>query len=204
MYINFGQMKPQEIYITMTQTVIPRPIAWILSENSDQSLNLAPYSYFNAVCSDPPLIMISAGVKPDGAVKDTRDNIRDRKDFVVHISSLEQIDEMNASSANLAPGVSEVEALGLQTSAFEGSRLPRLTCAKVAFACSVYDIHYLGNGPQSLILGEVHGVFVDDSVIGEDAKGRMKILADRINPIGRLGASEYVSFGEILTRQRPD
>jgi flavin reductase (DIM6/NTAB) family NADH-FMN oxidoreductase RutF len=46
-------MKPQEIYITMTQTVIPRPIAWILSENPDQSLNLAPYSYFNAVCSDP-------------------------------------------------------------------------------------------------------------------------------------------------------
>ena len=104
MYINFGQMKPQEIYITMTQTVIPRPIAWILSENSDQSFNLAPYSYFNAVSSDPPLIMISAGVKPDGAVKDTRDNISDRKDFVVHISSLEQIDEMNASSANLAPG----------------------------------------------------------------------------------------------------
>jgi len=204
MYINFGETKPQEIYITMTQTVIPRPIAWILSENPDRSLNLAPYSYFNAVCSDPPLIMISAGVKPDGAVKDTRDNIRDRKDFIVHISSLAQIDEMNASSANLAPGVSEVDTLGLETTAFDGSRLPRLTCAKVAFACSVYDIHYLGNGPQSLILGEVHGVFVDDSVIGEDAKGRMKILADRINPIGRLGASEYVSFGEILTRQRPD
>ena len=80
----------------------------------------------------------------------------------------------------------------------------RSSCAKVAFACTVYDIHYLGNGPQSLILGEVKGIFVDDSAIGEDAKGRMKIMADKINPLGRLGASEYVSFGDILIRQRPE
>lgn len=204
MYIDFGKMTAQQVYITMTQTIVPRPIAWVLSENPDQSLNLAPYSYFNAVCSDPPLLMISAGVKPDGATKDTRDNIRDRKEFVVHIASLDQLDEMNASSANFAPGVSEIEALGLETEKFEGSRLPRLSDAKVAFACSVYDIQTLGDSLQSLILGEVNGVFVDDEAIAEDEKGRSKILADKINPIGRLGASEYVSFGEILTRLRPD
>jgi len=204
MYIDFGKMTAQQVYITMTQTIVPRPIAWVLSENPDQSLNLAPYSYFNAVCSDPPLLMISAGLKPDGATKDTRDNIRDRKEFVVHIASLDQLDEMNASSANFARDVSEIEALGLETKKFEGSRLPRLSCAKVAFACSVYDIQTLGDSLQSLILGEVNGVFVDDGAIGEDEKGRSKILADKINPIGRLGASEYVSFGEILTRRRPD
>ena len=204
MYIDFGKMTAQQVYITMTQTIVPRPIAWVLSENPDQSLSLAPYSYFNAVCSDPPLLMISAGVKPDGATKDTRDNIRDRKEFVVHIASLDQLDEMNASSANFAPGVSEIEILGLETEKFEGSRLPRLSGAKVAFACSVYDIQTLGDSLQSLILGEVNGVFVDDGAIGEDEKGRSKILADKINPIGRLGASEYVSFGEILTRRRPD
>ena len=65
MYIDFGDMTPQQVYITMTQTVIPRPIAWVLSENADASLNLAPYSYFNAVSSDPALVMISAGVKPE-------------------------------------------------------------------------------------------------------------------------------------------
>jgi len=204
MYIDFGEMTPQQVYITMTQTVIPRPIAWVLSENPDSTLNLAPYSYFNAVSSNPALVMISAGVKPDGGIKDTRDNIRDRRDFVVHIASLEQLDDMNASSASLDPGISEVEKLGLATVPLEGSRLPRLAAARVAFACSLYDIHYIGAGPQSLILGEVHGVFVDDCVIGEDAKGRRKILAQNINPIGRLGASEYVSFGEVMTRQRPD
>lgn len=204
MYIDFGDMTPQQVYITMTQTVIPRPIAWVLSENPDGSLNLAPYSYFNAVSSDPALVMISAGVKPDGGIKDTRDNIRDRRDFVIHITSLDQLDNMNASSASFDPGVSEVDQLGLSTVPIEGSRLPRLADARVAFACSLYDIHYIGEGPQSLILGEVHGLFVDDSAVAEDAKGRRKILADKINPVGRLGASEYVSFGELLTRQRPD
>ncbi len=204
MFIDFDAMTPQQVYFTLTQTVIPRPIAWVLSENADGSLNLAPFSYFNAVSSNPPLIMMSAGLKPDGGAKDTRDNIRDRRDFVIHIPSLEQLDDMNASSASLPPGVSEVEHLGLETIAFEGSRLPRLVDPKVAFACSLYDIHYIGDDPQSLILGEVHGVFVDDSVVGEDAKGRRKILAEKINPVGRLGAGEYVSFGELLSRTRPD
>jgi flavin reductase (DIM6/NTAB) family NADH-FMN oxidoreductase RutF len=111
---------------------------------------------------------------------------------------------MNASSANLPPGESEVVKLGLETTELEGSRLPRLASARVAFACSLYDIQYIGPDPQSLILGKVHGVFVDDSVIGEDAKGRVKFLAEEIDPIGRLGGSEYVSFGELLTRRRPD
>ena len=115
MYIDFGDMTPQQVYITMTQTVIPRPIAWVLSENADGSLNLAPYSYFNAVSSDPALVMISAGVKPDGGIKDTRDNIRDRRDFVIHITSLDQLDNMNASSASFDPGVSEVDQLAFDS-----------------------------------------------------------------------------------------
>jgi flavin reductase (DIM6/NTAB) family NADH-FMN oxidoreductase RutF len=99
MFIDFGDMTPQQIYFTLTQTVIPRPIAWVLSENANASFNLAPFSYFNAISSNPPLVMISAGMKPEGGAKDTRDNIRDRHDFVIHIVSLDQLDAMNASSA---------------------------------------------------------------------------------------------------------
>ncbi len=204
MYINFEELKPQQVYFTMTQTVIPRPIAWVLSENANASYNLAPFSYFNAVASNPPLVLISTGLKPDGSPKDTRDNIRERKDFVAHIVSLEHLDDMNQSSATLPPGVSEIEQLGLETVPFEGSRLPRLAVARVAFACSRYDIQDVGDDPQSLIFGRVHGVYLDDAVVGEDAKGRRKIHADRIDPLGRLGASEYVSFGELISRRRPD
>ncbi|GIT49378.1 MAG: hypothetical protein Ct9H300mP14_13060 [Gammaproteobacteria bacterium] len=68
MYVDITQLDPQQIYITLTQTVIPRPIAWVLSENANGSLNLAPYSFFNAVSSEPPLVMISTGpLKPEGA-----------------------------------------------------------------------------------------------------------------------------------------
>ena len=203
MYIDFGTVTPQQAYFTMTQTIIPRPIAWIVSENTNGSINLAPFSYFNAVSSNPPLVMISASIKPGGVAKDTLNNIRQRKDFVLHIVSLEQLDAMNQSSANLPSGESEVEMLGLETVALEGSRLPRLADAKVAFACRLYDIHYIGSDPQALILGQVEGLYVDDSVVGKDDKGRTKILAERINPIGRLGANEYVTFGERLSRDRP-
>ena len=73
----------------------------------------------------------------------------------------------------------------------------------MAFACRLYDIHYIGSDPQALILGQVEGLYVDDSVVGKDDKGRTKILAERINPVGRLGANEYVTFGERLSRDRP-
>lgn len=203
MYIDFGTVTPQQAYLAMTQTIIPRPIAWIVSENVNGSLNLAPFSYFNAVSSNPPLVMVSAAIKPGGGAKDTLNNIRHREDFVLHIVSLEQLDAMNQSSANLPSGESEVEMLGLETVALEGSRLPRLVGAKVAFACQLYDIHYIGDDPQALILGEIGGLYVDDSVVGKDEKGRTKILAERINPVGRLGANEYVTFGERLVRERP-
>ena len=75
MYVDITQLDPQQIYITLTQTVIPRPIAWVLSENANGSLNLAPYSFFNAVSSEPPLVMISTGLKPDGCPKDTRETV---------------------------------------------------------------------------------------------------------------------------------
>jgi len=193
-----------ETHKLMIGSIVPRPIAFVSTLSKDGFENLAPFSYFNAISSNPPLMMISAGMRPEGGAKDTRDNIRDRHDFVIHIVSLDHLDAMNASSANLPPGESEVLNLGLETTELEGSRLPRLASARVAFACSLYDIQYIGPDPQSLILGEVHGVFVDDSVIGEDAKGRVKFLAEEIDPIGRLGGREYVSFGELLTRRRPD
>lgn len=203
MYIDLSELDERQTYFTMTQTVIPRPIAWVLSENSTGSFNLAPFSYFNAVCSDPPLIMISIGRKPDGSFKDTLVNIEQRGSFVVHIVSRDLLEPMNQSSATLAAGDSELKATGLRTVAFEGGRLPRLADARIAFACERYEIHRLGRLPQSLILGRVSGVYVDDAVVETDEKGRTKIMAERVDPVARLGASEYVSFGEKIRLQRP-
>jgi len=204
MYLDFGAMKPPEIYLTLTQTVIPRPVAWVLSENLDGGSNLAPFSFFNALCSNPPLIMISVGRRQDGSLKDTQANIEARREFVVHIGHWEQLDSLNESSATLPSGESETQRLGLETVCFEQFRLPRLVDARVAFACSRYQIQEIGNSGNTLILGRVHGVYLADGVVGKDNRDRPKICADKINPIGRLGASEFVRFGEIHTRHRPD
>jgi flavin reductase (DIM6/NTAB) family NADH-FMN oxidoreductase RutF len=204
MILDLSQLKPAQVYFHMIQTLVPRPIAWVLSEIEQDRYNLAPFSYFNAVCSDPPLIMLSVGKKPDGSFKDTRVNIEQRRDFVVHIVHREMLQDLNQSSATLAADVSELDQLGIETTAFEGSRLPRIEACRIACACECYDIHELGNTPQSIIYGRVRHIYIDDDITSINEKGRLKVHADRLEPISRLGASEYMSFGEIISLARPE
>lgn len=203
MYIELDGLTSNRIYATMTQAVIPRPIAWVLSDNGDGGYNLAPYSYFNAVCSEPPLVFISVGKKPDGSHKDTRTNIEEHRQFVIHIVHRGLAEPMVETSRTLPHGESEIDLINLQLTAFDGFSLPRLKDCRIAFACELYEIKEIGPAPQSLVFGKVRSIFVDDSVASQDAKDRLKIHAEKVDPIGRLGASEYVTFGEILSIPRP-
>ncbi len=204
MIIPFDNLSPNKVYFTMIQTLVPRPVAWVISENPDKSFNLAPFSYFNAICSDPHLIMLSIGLKPDGGPKDTRLNIESGKDFVVHIAHREMAQLVTQTSATLPRGESELQRAGLQTCKFPGSRLPRLKDCRIAYACKLHDLQEIGKAPQALIFAEVTQVYIDDSVIEQDVKGRVKVLADRIDPIARLGGGEYTTFGEIVDIPRPE
>ena len=203
MNIDLSELTANQVYGAMVQTVLPRPVAWVLTKNAKAGYNLAPFSYFNAVCSEPPLIMLSIGRKPDGSDKDTRVNIRERKAFVIHIAHRELAEAVTASAATLPAGESEVEELGLQTVAFEGSPLPRLAVCRVAFACELYEYRELGPRAQALILGRVGRLYVDDALVTRDAKGRPVVAAKQMDPIGRLGGSQYVTFGQVLDIPRP-
>ena len=203
MILDLSQLKPAQVYFHMIQTLVPRPIAWVLSEIEQDRYNLAPFSYFNAVCSDPPLIMLSVGKKPDGSFKDTRVNIEQRRDFVVHIAHRDMLQDLNQSSATLDADISELDQLGIETTAFEGSRLPRIEACRIACACECYDIHELGSTPQSIIYGKVNHIYIDDDITSVNEKGRLKVHADKLEPIARLGADEYMSFGEIISLARP-
>ncbi len=203
MDIDLSELSANQIYATMTQALIPRPIAWVLSENEDAGFNLAPFSYFTGVSSKPPLIMLSVGKKPDGSPKDTRANIEARKDFVVHIASREMMENVNDSSSSHPAGFSEVEHLGLDLVELAGSRLPRIAQCRLAMACELFEIQEIGDVPQALIFGKVKSIYVDDAVGGKDEKGRYKIHADRLDPLARLGAGEYQGFGEVLPLGRP-
>ena len=99
MIIDFEQLDKPDAYALMTQALIPRPIAWIVSANGTGSFNLAPFSYFTGVCSTPPLLVVSIGKKRDGTRKDTWVNILERGDFVVNIPPADLVHEVQRSSA---------------------------------------------------------------------------------------------------------
>lgn len=203
MRIRMEDLPVPQVYFTMTQLVLPRPVAWVMTENDNATYNLAPYSYFNAVSSDPAILMFSSGLQEDGSEKDSLRNIRERENFVIHIASDSQLGDLNQTSATLPPGVSEVDENGLSLTVEEGQHMPRLTDSKIAFFCKRYDIQQIGNIKQMLVFGEVEEVYVSDDCCGTNEKGRFKVDATKVRPLSRLGASEYASFGEVMMAQRP-
>ncbi len=204
MQIKLEDLPTPQVYFTMTQAVLPRPIAWLLSENDDAGYNLAPFSYFNAVCSDPPLLLVSIGKQEDGRDKDSIRNIRERPEFVIHIASCDQLPALNQTSATLPPGESEVDANQLELTRVQGFRMPRLSDCRIAFFCERYDIRMIGaSKQQALLFAEVKEIYLDDDCAEIPENGRLKIHADRVQPLSRLGASEYASFGDVQSIKRP-
>jgi flavin reductase (DIM6/NTAB) family NADH-FMN oxidoreductase RutF len=203
MFIDLHALTPTEVYFTLSQLLIPRPIAWVLSVGAAGNLNVAPFSYFSGVCSDPPLIMLSIGRKKSGDPKDTRTNIQQRRDFVVHITHDALLQPVEESAVSYPAEVSEVDVLGLELAPFPGSRLPRLADCRVAMGCVCHEIFYVGNVDQALILGRVNALFIHDDLIERDAQRRLKIPAGKLNPLARLGAGEYALLGPDLLTPEP-
>ena len=208
MIIDFQQQSASHRYHIMTQTIIPRPIAWVLSQNQgeqlsgDEQYNLAPFSFFNAVCSDPPLLMLSIGKKSDGSLKDTRQNLLSGRDFVIHIASVDQAEVLSQSSAERPYGESEVIASSLALIDFPNSPLPRLQCCTVAYHCKLHDVHYMGPNEQAIINAEVCHFYIDDKAV-DKRNNRFVIDAKKIDPLLRLGANQYASMGEPFSLRRP-
>ncbi|MEX2216010.1 MAG: flavin reductase family protein [Phycisphaeraceae bacterium] len=202
MLLDFAAITAEQAYFVMIQAIVPRPIAWVLSDNGDGSHNLAPFSFFTGVSSRPPILLISVGRKPDGTRKDTWVNIEERGEFVVHIAPRELAAPLVATSATLAHGESEVSATGLSTEPIEGFRLPRVVGPKLAMWCSRHEIIEVGDGPQGLILGRVQAMYVDDGIV-ERQGGRIVINPKGLNPLARLGGSEYAALGEVFSMARP-
>jgi flavin reductase (DIM6/NTAB) family NADH-FMN oxidoreductase RutF len=208
MNIDFTALTPAEAYHLMTQTIVPRPIAWILTENEsgtdDNKFNLAPFSFFNSVAANPPTLMVSIGVQPDGRIKDTLANIQRTGKLVIHISSAQHIEALNQSAATLPYGESELTASMLGTTPMNNFSLPRLSVAKVAFACELDHTHLIGEAPQTLVFAQVKSAYIaDDCVHIDEEKGRTLIDAAVLNPLARLGGSEYAFLGDYVNLKRP-
>ncbi len=202
MNIKLSELSSSSVYHLMTQTVIPRPIAWVLTKNEQSSLNLAPFSYFNAVCSSPPLMMISMGKKPTGDAKDTSTNLTLGADCIVHISHAEQSDLVTATAATLDYGESEIDANNINLVEHNSWPLKRVAEAPIAYWCKVHSRQEIGNAPQQLVFLEAKEVYVADNAISQQ-NNRLNIDALKINPLARLGASQYADLGEVFSKARP-
>jgi flavin reductase (DIM6/NTAB) family NADH-FMN oxidoreductase RutF len=196
--IELSGMSSTAVYHLMTQTVIPRPIAWVLSTNDDSSLNLAPFSYFNAVCSDPPLCMLSMGKKPDGSSKDTVTNLVEDAYCVIHIAHVQQSDVVTATAATLNYAESEVEANQIKLTKHENWPLKRIADCPIAYLCKVHSTQQMGKAPQQIVFVEIIEMYIDDKVI-DQSNNRIQIDALKVNPLAR----QYASLGEVFTRSRP-
>ena len=187
-------------YHFLTSAVAPRPIAWVTTVDATTGvINAAPFSWFNAVCADPPMLMLAIQPRPDGSPKDTARNIRATGEYVVNVAPKAALDAMVQSSGDYAPDVSEVELLGLATAPSRKVRPPRLAASPVHFECRLAQEIPLGRGPTSLLLGEVVHFAADDAVL--DARGNVDPA--RLTLLGRLGGSEYVGTAAHFTAKRP-
>jgi flavin reductase (DIM6/NTAB) family NADH-FMN oxidoreductase RutF len=209
MNINFSDYNASQRYHLMTQTIIPRPIAWVLTNSSNgndkNNLNLAPFSYFTAISSDPALLMLSVGKKPNGEIKDTLKNVLKNKKMVIHIADENQADIVTQTAASLAHGDSELATISdevLNTVPFEGFTLPRLAQCDIAYACELFEIKEIGDVPQTLIFVEIKQLYVSSRVTSVN-DGRIKIHATNVNPLARLGASEYSGITAPFKKTRP-
>lgn len=203
MNLNFSDFSANQRYHLMTQTIIPRPIAWALTDSGNSNYNLAPFSYFTPVSSAPPILMLSVGKKPNGDDKDTLTNIIQHKKAVIHIASEQDASLVTKTAATLNHGESELIANNLTTTEFKDFSLPRLSHCDIAYGCELFEIKPLGDVPQSLIFVEVKQVYINDAIADIDEKQRIKVHADRVKPLARLGGGEYAAITSPFTMARP-
>lgn len=201
MLIDFTQLAPREAYAWMTGTILPRPIAWVSTVSTDGRTNLAPFSFFQGVTSNPPTLMFSPVNTRDGGKKDTVRNLEQVPEFVVNLVSFALAGKMNATAATLPYGESETERFGIATLPSERVRPPRVADAPVAFECSVSQIVNVGEGAfaANVVFGRILLAHVRDAVL--DAEGRPD--AGKLDLIGRLGGSGYTRTTERFELERP-
>ena len=181
--------------------VVPRPIGWISSRDSIGSDNLAPYSFFNAVAYTPPQVMFSStGSKADQeGAKDTLANIRDTGVFCVNIVGKDMLDAMNATSETLPNDVDEFAHAGLEKTECETINCARVTNISAALECKLIDTVVMRGGQNTVVFGEVTGIYMDDELVVD---GRFDI--SKFTPVGRLGYMDYTLVTDPFELIRPD
>ncbi len=199
--LNAAALDVRDTYKLMTGGIIPRPIAFVSTLNENGSVNLAPFSYFNAVSSAPPTIMFAVTYKSDGSKKDTLLNIERSREFVVNSVSEWMAAPMNHCSAEYPHGVSELEKVGLHSVASEIVSPPRVQESPFHMECKLHstvEIGSAGPGSSTIIIGEIVKFHIAKAAYQDGV-----IKPEELKPLSRLGGISYGTVGEMFDLERP-
>jgi len=176
-----GEAEQKLVSKLIFNTVVPRPIAWITTLSKEGVVNLAPFSYYNAITTKPPLIIVSIGKRKDGSLKDTARNIRETGEFVINVVSKDFLEKMHESGKDFPPEVSEAEELGIELDPSALIKPPRVKGVPAALECKLKEIVEIGDTPMDLVIGEVVAIHY-----------REELLETQKGIVGRLGGKRYL------------
>lgn len=197
--IELESLPRREGYPLFLTAVVPRPIGWISTVSSEGNRNAAPFSWFNAVCADPYLV-VTAVARRRGEPKDTTINARSTGEFVINIVGEGAMEKMVASSADYPPEVDEFEAVGLTAVPSVRVAAPRIGESPVHLECTLERMLELGDGAVDLLFGRCRLLHIDDRVVAEDGR----VDAEKLRPVARLGRDEYAVIERVIRVPRPE
>ena len=187
-------------YRLLTSTVVPRPIAFVTTLSKNGIVNAAPFSFFNAVGSNPPVLVLGFEPKPDNSVKDTPTNIIETEEFVINIVDEALATQMNISAGNYEKHQSEIEIANIDVVKSTEVKPPRIQASPVSMECKLFQHTSLAGG-GCIIIGEVVQFHVqDDIIIQQDP---LRIDVNKLNPIARLAGPDYARITDQFQIQRP-
>ena len=193
MIVDYADKALTQRYQLMAQTIIPRPIAWIVTQNEQGTLNIAPFSYFMGLSSEPATMIVSIGHKSDGSQKDTLKNLRETKKCTICMVDEAHLEAMHFSSKELRENESEATTFGIATQEVVEGFPPMVTDVPSAFFCEFYqEIDLKGSKTIPLVV-EIKAQFIDEAIISD----KERITLD-YEPVARVGKS-YALLGKKIT-----
>ncbi len=199
MDFDFATLSPQDRYKLLGSSVTPRPIAWITSQSPEGVRNLAPFSFFNAMGANPPLVAVGLIHRADGSLKDTAANILATGEFVVHLVSEALAPAMNLTCMDAPADVDEIALAELETTPSSAIAPPRLVAAPVAMECRLYQA--IEAGSTTIVLGEVLHFHIQDHLIDRD---RLYVDTPGLDLVARMhGGGWYARQSDLFDMPRP-
>lgn len=189
MLFDFDSIPAGDAYKLVVSTVVPRPVAWVVSQDAAGVTNVAPYSFFNAFSDNPVVVAIGCGPRPNGAGKDTLANIKAMGQFVVCLVPEAALEQMNVTAIDFPPETDEMVEAGLTPVASSFVRPPRLAESPVAFECETFQLIPVGH--HTIVLGRVRAAHIADDCILDPAK--RYVDTPKLGLVGRMhGRGWYV------------